>query len=217
MMLRSLASVAASVLLAGCSLAGIRSGYEEPPYSIVERIDGEVEIRRYAGRLAAETTVPTREGEAGRSEAFKSLFDYISGDNRGASEIAMTVPVEVGATGEEIAMTVPVETGAATGGRDVMRFFLPTSYTKATAPHPTDPSVRIVDLPAATVAVLRFSGSWDDARLKTRKAELLRALADSSWRSAGSPTNLFYDPPWTIPFLRRNEVAVAVTRTSEGN
>ena len=30
--------------------------------------------------------------------------------------------------------------------------------------------------------------------------------------SGGDPVVWFYDPPWTLPPLRRNEVAVRVTR-----
>jgi hypothetical protein len=173
-----------------------------------------VEVRRYSGRLAAEATV---EAEAGRKEAFKVLFDYISGANQGQSKVAMTTAVEVATEAEKIAMTVPVETGAADNGRYTMRFFLPRSYVKATAPVPTDLRVQMVEIPETILAVLRFSGSPDPRRMETRKGELMQALDGSKWIAAGSPRALFYDPPWTVPFLRRNEVAVAVksAQTSE--
>ena len=214
-MLRALASVAAVVLVSGCSVFGIRSGYEQPPYTVLERVEETVEIRRYNSRLAAEVTVEAGDAEVGRDEAFRLLFDYISGANQGQSKVAMTAPVEVGAEAEKIAMTAPVETAAAEDGRYTMRFFLPSAYTSATAPQPTDPSVRIVELPAATVAVRRFSGSWDAEQLERRQAELLRALEESRWRPTGKPTSLFYDPPWTLSFLRRNEAAVPVARAAK--
>jgi hypothetical protein len=209
-MLRALAFVAALALFSGCSLIGIRSGYEQPAYTVVERIGERVEIRRYGSRLAAETTVAASDAGQARNESFEILFDYISGKNQGGSKVAMTAPVEVGAGAEKIAMTVPVETGAANNGRYAMRFFLPGSYTKATAPEPTDPRVQIVEVPEATLAVLLFSGWRDPERVETRKAELMKTLVGSKWRVTGTPTALFYDPPWTLPFLRRNEVAVAV-------
>ncbi len=213
MMLRALASVAGLVLLSGCSVFGVRSGYEQPAYTVLERIGETVEIRRYGPRLAAEATVEAGNPEAGRNEAFRILFDYISGANQGQSEIAMTSPVEVGSEAEKIAMTVPVETGASDNGRYLMRFFLPGSYTTttATAPEPTDPRVQIVEVPEAALAVLRFSGSRDAERVETRKGELIKALNGSAWSATGTPTALFYDPPWTLPFLRRNEVAITVT------
>lgn len=214
-MFRAIASLAAAVLLSGCSVFGIRSGYEQPPSTVIERIGETVEIRRYDSRLAAEATIEAGSAEAGRNEAFRLLFDYISGANKGQSEIAMTAPVEVGTEAEKIAMTVPVEAAAADKGRYTMRFFLPSSYTRVTAPEPTDPRVRIVELPEMTVAVLRFSGSWDEEQLERRKAELLKALETSDWRPAGTPTSLFYDPPWTLSFLRRNEVVVPVAQTAK--
>jgi hypothetical protein len=112
-------------------------------------------------------------------------------------------------------MTVPVETAAGEDGWYTMRFFLPSDYTSASAPEPTDRTVRIVELPETTVAVLRFSGSRDPEQLDGRTAELLSTLATSAWRPAGKSSSLFYDPPWTLPFLRRNEVAIPVTHTPD--
>jgi hypothetical protein len=214
-MLRAVPSLAAVVLLSGCSVIGIRSGYEQPPYTVLERIGDTIEVRRYDSRLAAEATVEAGTAEAGRKEAFRLLFDYISGANQGQSKVAMTAPVEVGAEAEKIAMTVPVEAGASGKGRYAMRFFLPGSYAKETAPVPTDARVQLVELPEATLGVLGFSGSRDEEQLASRKAELLGALDGSGWSPAGMPTALLYDPPWTIPFLRRNEVAVPVTSAQQ--
>jgi SOUL heme-binding protein len=202
----------AGVLLGGCSLFGIRSGYEQPAYTVSDNLDDRVEIREYAPRLAAET--PRAAGdEDSRDEAFRVLFDYINGANQGQAEVEMTAPVEVGAP-EQVEMTAPVETGASQQDGKVMRFFLPASYTLGTAPKPTDPRVKIVEVPQATVAVLRFSGLWDEQTFEAREAELLGLLDGSAWRAAGSPSTLFYDPPWTLPFLRRNEVAVPVVKVA---
>ncbi len=194
---------------------GIRSGYEQPPYTVVEQIEETVEVRDYGSRLAAEATVEAGNAEAGRNDAFRLLFDYISGANQSQSEVAMTAPVEV--VSEKIAMTAPVETAVADDGRYTMRFFLPSAYTRATAPQPTDPRVRIIELPEMTVAVERFSGSRDEDAIKRRKAQLLNGLKLSGWRPIGAPTSLFYDPPWTLPFLRRNEVVVPVARAVEAS
>jgi hypothetical protein len=212
-MFRAAASLAAVVLLSGCSVFGIRSGYEQPAYTVVEQIEQTVEIRDYGSRLAAEATVEAGNAEAGRNDTFRLLFDYISGANQSQSEVAMMAPVEVGS--EKIAMTAPVETAVADDGRYTMRFFLPSTYTRATVPQPTDPRVRIVELPEMTVAVERFSGSRDEDSVKRRKAQLLNSPELSGWRPIGAATSLFYDPPWTLPFLRRNEVVVPVARAVE--
>jgi hypothetical protein len=187
-------------------LVGVRA-YEEPSYRVVGRA-GPAEIREYGRRLAAETTL----GPGIRDQAFGLLAGYIFGKNRakgggaGGAKIAMTTPVEM--RSEEIATTAPVEAGT----RVTMRFFLPRSFTRATAPEPTDPRVRVVEVPGGTVAVLRFSGSTDDARITERKEALLRELRGSAWEPAGEPMFFGYDPPFTPPFLRRNEAAVPVAR-----
>lgn len=209
-MFRAVLTAAGALMLAGCSVVGIRSGYEEPDYSVVERLDDEVEIRRYADRLAAETSVEAADDGAGQNQAFRILFDYIAGANRSRSEVDMTTPVEVGSTAEEIAMTVPVETAALSGGPTTMRFFLPSGYTLANAPEPTDERVRIVERPGATEAVLRFSGLGGDAAIENNTGRLRDVLDGAEWAAVGEPMTLFYDPPWTLPWFRRNEIAILV-------
>lgn len=199
-----------TVVLAGCSLFGIRSGYEQPRYEVVDHAEGGVEIRRYGPRLAADTTVEGDSAEAGRSAAFRILAGYIFGANRSKNEVAMTAPVEVQAGSRKIAMTAPVETAPAGADRYTMRFFLPSHLTLATAPEPSDPRVRLAMVPEEILAVLRYTGSRADERIVARRDELLRALERSAWRPTAEPVSLFYDPPWTLSFLRRNEVAVPV-------
>ncbi|MEQ8965631.1 MAG: heme-binding protein [Azospirillaceae bacterium] len=204
----------AALVLAGCSVVGVRSGTEEPRYSVVERVRGVegVEIRRYAPRLAAETVVAGGEEEA-RNVGFRRLAGYIFGDNRASETIAMTAPVAQEAVGsEKIAMTAPVAQEPAPGdaGGWVIRFFMPAEYTAETLPVPTDPQVAIVEVPDETVAVRKFSGSRSPQAV-AREAQILRdALDGSGWRAEGPAVAWFYDPPWTLPFLRRNEVAIPV-------
>ncbi len=208
----AVASFAAALMLAGCSVVGIRSGYEEPAFSVVDRIGNDVEIRNYPPRLAVSTTVERNDEKAGRNQAFQILFDYISGANQGSNKVAMTVPVEVASSAEKIAMTVPVETSATVEGKTTMRFFLPSEFTRASAPVPTDARVQIEEVPLSTQAVLRFTGLGNPSQLRQREAALLNALDGSDWSVAGEPMTLFYDPPWTLPFLRRNEVVISVSR-----
>lgn len=198
-------------------VAGIRL-YEEPAYTVVAALAPQAEVRRYAPRLAAEVEVDVPEeaardsDRAGRDEAFRLLFRYIAGANRAGEapgKIAMTMPVETASAPERIAMTAPVETRSG-AGRVRMRFFLPASFSRADAPVPQDARVRLVDVPAETLAVLRFSGGLDLREEARRQAELLEALASSGWRARGTPIAYYYDAPFTIPFLRRNEVAVPV-------
>ena len=208
------ATLLGSLLLGACSAFGIRSGTEEPRYATAERL-GDVEIRRYAPRLAAETVVPG-DAYSARGEGFRRLAGYIFGGNAGGRRIDMTAPVAQASagSGERIAMTAPVAQAPATqasgeGGWTV-RFFLPAALTDP--PAPNDARVRIVPVPEETMAVLRFSGTATEAAVAERTKALLAALSGTAWRPAGEPVAWFYDPPWTLPPLRRNEVAVPVAR-----
>jgi hypothetical protein len=93
-----------------------------------------------------------------------------------------------------------------------MRFFLPRSLSRDAVPEPADARVRVVEVPGETMAVLRFSGATADARIAERKEALLRELRGSAWTHDGEPVFFGYDPPFTPPPLRRNEVAVPVRR-----
>jgi hypothetical protein len=135
---------------------------------------------------------------------------YIFGGNRAAAKIAMTAPVAQAAASERIAMTAPVAQSAAGPGRWTVRFFMPAQWTLATLPVPNDPAVRLVEVPGETMAVLRFTGDRGATAVAARQAELLRGLAGTAWAPQGEPVAWFYDPPWTLPWLRRNEVAVPV-------
>lgn len=201
-----------SLLIAGCSVFGNRSGYEQPGYKVVESLGESTEIRAYEPRVAAEARVENEDLDEGRDAAFRLLFDYITGSNRTAAKIAMTVPAESTGTSEKIAMTAPVEPSRTRDNRVYMRFFLPAKFDRETAPRPLDPRITIVDVPVQTVAVLRFSGFGGEDTVAEKKRELLRSLATTSWKPLSDSVVYSYDPPWTLPFFRRNEVVVAVGR-----
>lgn len=207
-MVRTIMVSLSALWLAGCSVFGDRSSYEAPDYTVLESLGSDAEVRSYAPRLVAEAAVEGQDPETGRNAAVRLLFDYISGKNQGAESISMTVPVET-AAGEKIAMTVPVETTKGSGATS-MRFFFPAKYTAQNAPQPLDPRITILELPEATVAVRTYSGSTGEQSLKREQAALLKQLEGTAWEPSGDPTAMFYDPPWTLWFLRRNEAVVPV-------
>ena len=209
--MRLFKTLVSSVLLAGCSVVGVRAVTDEPKYALVGRLDGGVEVRTYDSRTVAETTVAARGGSSNEGRAFSLLAGYIFGGNKSNDSIAMTTPVEAAARSTKIAMTTPVQAASATGSYQ-MRFFLPPGYDAKSAPVPNNSSVRLVDLPEETMATLRFSGSRNDDAVDLYKAKLLANLERSEWKAIAEPVALFYDPPWTLPPLRRNEVAVLVAR-----
>lgn len=196
----------AALSATGCSVVGDRSGTAEVPHEVVARLGDDLEVRRYPARAAAEVRLSPGEGDSG--DAFRALFAYITGANQPGAEIAMTAPVETG-EGAEIAMTAPVETVDGAAGMR-MRFFLPAAMTVADAPTPTDPRVRIVEVPARTEAALRFTGLADPEDAFARDAELRERLSAAGWEATGEVRAYFYDPPWTLPWLRRNEAVVPV-------
>ncbi len=192
------------------SIVGVRVGTEEPHY-IGRPLTAGVEIRQYGPRIAAETTVAADEDRA-RNIGFRRLANYIFGANHRAETIAMTAPVaqQSDRGGDEIAMTAPVVQSRAADDRWTIRFFMPSKWTMDTLPTPDDDNVALVTVPGETVAVLRFSGDRSPQAVADRGRELLEVLRDKGIEPVGDPVAWFYDPPWTLPFRRRNEIAVAV-------
>ena len=201
------AAAVSGLLLTSCTVFGIREGTAEPRFTVVAAPNG-LEIRSYGPRIAAETAIAADEEQA-RYDGFRRLAGYIFGANRMRAKIEMTVPVAQ-QKGETIAMTAPVGQARDAGGQWVIRFFMPTEWTLETLPVPEDPAIVLRQVPGETVAVLRFSGFWGAEAIAARQAELLQRLEATAWKPDGTPLAWFYDPPWTIPFLRRNEVAVPV-------
>ena len=194
------------------SVFGIRSFYEQPPYAVVERVGDAIEIRFYGPRLAVETTVEGPDCHTAENAAFRLLLGYIAGANRGSVRFAMTAPVEQTSQPSLIAMTAPVQITGKQSNRVSMQFFLPGALAAKGAPEPLDNRVRIVEVAPSTLAVMRFSGGLTEDAEARRSKELVDGVKRSGWRAAGTPFLLAYDPPFTIPFLRRNEVAMAVTQ-----
>lgn len=209
-------ALAAALMASACSTVGVRSGTEEPAFTEVARV-GEVEIRTYGERIAAQTVV-SGSSEAARNRGFQRLAGYIFGGNTSRASIAMTAPVAQAADdpapgrSQSIAMTAPVAQTATGQDRWTIQFFMPAEYTMASLPAPRDPAVVLAVVPAETYAVLRFSGLGSARTVAEKQAELEAALSGSPWTRVGDPVVWFYDPPWTLPPLRRNEVAVRVSR-----
>ncbi len=194
------------------AIFGLRGTFEQPPYTVRAALGAGLEIRDYEQTMAAEASVTAATREAASETAFRLLFAYITGANTGSQMIAMTTPVQQAPT--LIEMTTPVRVDVTTDGtqsRIAMRFSLPAK-TAANPPAPSDPRVRLVTAPAVTVAALRYTGNPSEASRVAHQKILLERLAASDWHANGDPYTLNYDPPFAVPFLKRNEVVVPVTR-----
>ena len=181
---------------------------EEPAFRVIGR-SGDVEFRAYPATLVAETRVQSDFAEAG-NVAFRPLFNYIAGNNRGKTKIDMTAPVSQSAA-EKIAMTAPVTQRAQDqAGGFVVAFTMPAQFTRATIPEPLDERVTIREIAARTMAVRAYSGVWSLARYAEHEKMLLDELLKSGRRIRGAVEFARYDPPIMPWFLRRNEVMVEV-------
>lgn len=203
---------ALSLAVAGCSVFGAPAA-EEPRFTVVET-DGAIEIRDYPTIAIVKTTVAAESRDAAVGEGFGRLFDYITGANRGAREIAMTAPVFVeGDAGTEIAMTAPVlvEEETATGARAwTTVFVLPDAMTRDTAPVPTQSNVALDSIDGRRVAAIRFSGFFSESNIEAAEDELRTWLGARGIAHQGDWVSAGYNPPWTLPWLRRNEVIVTL-------
>lgn len=180
---------------------------EEPAYEVQRRI-GDVELRQYAPYVVAEVTVEGPADEAGNT-AFPILAGYIFGKNQGERKLEMTAPVTQSAAPVKMAMTAPV-TQAATASGYVVQFVLPRDVTLETAPVPLDARVKLRQVPASQVAVIRYSGRWTQANYNEHLGKLQATLREAGVTWSGEPVLSRYNPPITPWFLRRNEIWLAV-------
>lgn len=180
---------------------------EEAPYTVM-RTDDIFELREYAPQVLAEIIV---EGdlEGAGNKAFRPLFRYISGDNKSRGKIAMTAPVSQEQQGEKIAMTAPVSQQSVQG-KWAVSFMMPPSYTMENLPAPDDPSIKLRQVPARRVAAVRYSGFWSEKNYQQYKQELERWITANSLKVIGDPVWARYNPPFTLWFLRRNEILIPI-------
>ncbi len=199
--------------LLAATASSLAMAIEEPAFRVVTKNDA-IEIREYAPFLVAETRIQGTFSDAG-NQAFQPLFRYISGNNRRQEKIDMTAPVSQvsdGGAGETIAMTAPVSQVAddGPGGRYVVSFTMPAKYRIDNIPAPADTRVTIREIPARTMAVLSYSGTWGAERFADHEGKLREAIARAGWTARGKVEFARYNGPFTPWFMRRNEVLIEV-------
>ena len=210
--MKNLCVCIAAIILAGCSVFG-KSSVETAPYRVLKSDSQQkIELRHYE-RLVLVSTPMVGGMDSGKNGAFYKLFGYISGKNTQGSEIAMTAPVFLDSasenTGVEIPMTAPVFMEDAIE-QPTMSFVLPTSYTLDTAPTPQDPDVKLYEVIDYTVAVITFNGVLKRGNIDKHKALLETWIESEGYKIKGAYKAAGYNPPFTIPALRRNEVLIPV-------
>jgi hypothetical protein len=185
---------------------GFAMAYEEPKYKIIKTYQ-EFEIRKYDDRLAVEIEYSNEDS------GFRYLFKYIAGANTNSDKIKMTVPVTQSV---KIDMTTPV-TQSVKNGKMLMQFFLPSKFTLENAPQPTDKKVSLVVIKGGYYAVIKYSGRLTNQNYQKHYKKLENYLNNNEIDFIKPGIRATYNGPFTLPFLRRNEIMMKTTFDEENN
>ena len=191
------------VLVFGAAMIGpIMSNVEVPAYKIVKK-EQNIEVRQYPPLIIAEVkTAGSRQASIG--DGFRILADFIFGNNEGEKQLSMNGPITQ-QEGIKIAMTAPVQQEK-TDAEWATSFIMPSKFSIDTIPNPINDRIKIIQIPSKRYAVITFSGRSTEENLTKHTNELGKYMNGSSYSKVGNAKYAFYNPPWTLPFLRRNEV-----------
>ena len=178
------------------------SNVEQPAYKIFYS-EGNIEIRDYPPMILAEVEVSGTRKEA-IQEGFKMIADYIFGNNTSKTSIEKANPIN-----EKIAMTAPVMQEKDLDAWKI-RFVMPKKYDLDTLPNPNSEKITLVSWPSKRFAVIRFSGIPDEKNLEKHSKILESYISKHRFTALKNVVYAFYNPPWTLPFLRRNEVMIEI-------
>ncbi len=203
-----LIGITVAILIGAVAWGPMASRVEQAKYEVVQSHDT-IEIRQYAPMIVAEVETSGERKEA-INQGFRMIADYIFGNNLSAQKVAMTAPV-IQQSSEKITMTTPV-TQQAEGNAWKVRFVMPAQYTMDTLPKPNNSLVTLKQVEAKQFAVIRFSGTADTETLQEQEQKLMAFVEAEKLSPLSRPTYAFFNPPWTLPFFKRNEVMVEIAK-----
>lgn len=195
------------VLIALLLFSEVAMAIEEPKFTVLEKTPP-FELRLYAPMILAEVQVGGDLDEAS-SQGFRLIAGYIFGQNQLSQKIEMTAPVALEQQGAKIAMTAPVSIESHSG-QSTVSFVMPSEYTLETLPKPLNPKVQIREIPQVKRAVIEFSGFYNSQKVAEKTLELEQWMQSMNLVPVGAPKFARYNPPWTLPFMRRNEIMIDV-------
>ena len=201
-------SIIALVLIVGVLAGPVMSDVEKPDYKVIQS-EQNIEIRKYEPMIIAEVEVDGNREDAIR-DGFRLLADYIFGNNTVEKSISMTTPVQQ-KKNQKIAMTAPVQQQSM-GKSWRMSFVMPSKYSMDSLPVPNNNRVRLKEILAKKFVVIEFSGSNSTENVKEHENQLINYIEDNQIKIIDSPKYAFYNAPWTLPFLRRNEVMIEINK-----
>ncbi len=178
---------------------------EEPKY-IVLKIDQDIEVRKYEPQLIAQTVVDGDMDQAS-NKGFRLIADFIFGNNEtpnssGSAKIAMTAPVVV----------EPQKNTSAVQDANQWRinFVMPSQYNLSTIPRPKNSAVEIKEIPSKVFVVLTYSGFNFTSKVQKKTQDALDWSHQHGYKIIGTPQLARYNPPWTLPMFRRNEIMIEI-------
>ncbi|MBU6197431.1 MAG: heme-binding protein [Cyanobacteria bacterium REEB446] len=199
-------SITLTLLLGYAALGPAMSNVEKPQYQLISE-QGNIQIREYNPSIVAEVQVQGEREEA-ISQGFRLLADYIFGNNKVEQDIAMTAPVTQ-QSGQKIAMTAPVKQQGSDNAWKV-NFTMPSKYSMNTLPKPNNEKVTLYQVPSKKYIVIKFSGMGSNKNLALHEKELQEYISKNKIQTLSEPIYAFYNPPWTLAFLRHNEIMIEI-------
>jgi effector-binding domain-containing protein len=183
---------------------------EEPDFKLISE-EGEFQIREYDPKIIAQVEVEGDFDEAS-SKGFKLLADYIFGNNLldGESQkISMTTPVEMSPLADNLSMTSPIMDDQVNKTWST-NFVMPQEYSLNNLPKPNNSQVSIIEVPAEKYVVIVFSGLVRESSYAEKSELLSNYIKANNFMPQGTIKIARYNPPWTLPFFRRNELMVKI-------
>ena len=194
------------IFIAGLMIGPVMSDVETPSYRIVQT-QKDIEIRHYEPMIVANVKV-AGDRENTLRKGFQLLADYIFGNNTVVQEISMTAPVQQQKY-KKISMTAPVQQQAMDTSWEVS-FVMPSGYNMVTLPRPNNDSVVIEEIPSEKFVVIIFSGVSSNENVEKYERKLMSYVVRNNILVIGTPKYAFYNPPWTLPQMRRNEIMMKI-------
>lgn len=167
------------------------SSIETPDYQVIKKL-GEVEIRHYPTMTVAKTLLPSGSYKENSNKGFRTIANYIFGNNEANQKIAMTAPVVMDMSDSPS-----------------MYFVMPRKYGKDQLPKPGSDAVQLDEVGEKTLAVIRFGGYSDDEKIEKHRQQLETILKENDIQTKGGYLYMGYNAPWDF-INRRNEVAIEV-------
>ena len=199
-------SIIALILIVGVLAGPVMSDVEKPNYKVFQS-EQNIEIKQYEPMIIAEVEVDGKCEDA-IGEGFRLLADYIFGNNTVQQVISMTAPVQQ-KENQKIAMTAPVQQQSM-GKSWRMSFVMPSKYKLDSLPVPNNNRVRLKEILTKKFVVIEFSGTNSNENVTEHEDQLMSYIEANQIKIIGSPKYAFYNAPWTLPFLRRNEVMIEI-------